>query len=525
MMTMPDKRLLTPRTSLYLLFTFFLILIFNQLFLGAPLITIFVVFLLIIPFYRLFTEESGHGAVLTIETNGDGLEQKYQELEACLSQGKRLVADFQEKAALMVLSAEAQADSLGKTTASLDGINETIDKTVNRVDDLFSLTDRASISTHGVVNSINEVSTHNKNMLEVVAKSLTDVKILSNSVMKIKNNFTDLSEASKKGATAIQQVNVFAKEIEENALKSHEMSEDVSRESELGVSAVIKTIESMDKIKKIVSESSSVIKTLGEKSGEIGSVIGIINNITKRINLLSLNASIIASQAGEHGKAFAVVADEMEKLASQTSLSTVEISELIKMTQEMVTNTVQSNEVGMWGVEEGVTLANQAGDILNKIQASAGASLSMSKMILMSTKHQSEMVEKVFEAIFEEGRYFDTASNSINGHMEISESVEKSTEEVVHISSSVRKDIDRQLIASEDVLEVIKTVTDTVKDLEKLTKQQIIDGERIKQATEMMTFITNENVTKDLTLEVERIRAVINSMEEIVFPQASTTAG
>ena len=378
-----DRLKLPLKQSVYFLIILLTLLVVNQLFLDSTFLLLIAVFFSAIPLYSIY---NSHLITAPESTEiSEEVLQKCNELNGLFSEYKALMNNLWEKASKVSLGTDAQSYSLEETNKSIEAISETISKTVGMVERLSPSADKASKSILGMVESINEISSHNKEMLNVLERAMNDIRDMSGSVKIINDNFVTLSKASENSSKGVMEIDSFAKEIERSSLDSHKMSEDVARESELGVSAVLKTIESMENIKNIVSESSSVIKTLGDKSGEIGNVVSFINTLTKRINLLALNASIIASQAGEHGTAFAVVASEMEKLATQTSSSTVEISQLIEATQEMVHNTVQANEIGMWGVEEGVTLANKAGDILKKIQASSTASLDMSKNILAAT--------------------------------------------------------------------------------------------------------------------------------------------
>ncbi len=198
----------------------------------------------------------------------------------------------------------------------------------------------------------------------------------------------------------------------------------------------------------------------------------------------------------------------MEKLASQTSNSTIEISQLTEAIQEMVQSTVQSNEVGMWGVEEGVALASKAGDILAKIQERSSASVRMSKDSLSATGKQVKMAEDVLSLMAEEAENLDIAGMSIAEHVKINRAVDNAANVMIGLTEDVKIAIDRQQTSSKDIYEVINDVVLMVDELAGLTKEQSHDSEQIKQATELIKFISSENINaiKELAVSVENMK-------------------
>lgn len=509
-----------PSTEKAFLFfaTLVALLITNQIFVESKIITLFLSVVMIMPFYsilRQFGKRAEQKEDIMSQKDSDELKKVLEILEKT----RTSVDELWTKASNISLGTDAQSFSLDETTNSIECISESIQKTVYMVDRLSPSANSASQSVLGLVESINEISNHNKEVLKVLDQAIADIREMSSSVNIINENFRNLERASESSSKGITDISVFAKEIERSAKESYTMSEEVVDETEHGGVSVKKTIESMENIRSIVSESSHVIKTLGEKSGEIGNIIKFIDSVTKRINLLALNASIISSQAGEHGKAFAVVAAEMENLANQTSTSTVEISLMINAIEDMVQNTVQANEVGMWGVEEGVTLANTAGEILKKIQDRSKASREMSKRIMAATGEQAAMAEGVLESIREESKYLEIAGKSIENHVSISKSVDESANSIIGLSREVRSAIDRQHHSSKDISNVINEVIKMVEELMVLTRQQGEDSDQVKQATEIITFISSENINaiKDMAKFVENLKTMIDAMSKEIL--------
>ncbi len=182
---------------------------------------------------------------------------------------------------------------------------------------------------------------------------------------------TEIAASSEQMAAGMQRQ---AQQTGESASAMTEMSasaQEVAKMSSEGSSVVEQTISGMSEIAEEVTQSANAVQALGSKSQQIGTVIGVINDIADQTNLLALNAAIEAARAGEHGRGFAVVADEVRKLAERTTTATKEIAGSIGEIQRETAEVVKQMEAGTEKVGRGVDLARSAGDSLRKIVAAA----------------------------------------------------------------------------------------------------------------------------------------------------------
>ena len=150
------------------------------------------------------------------------------------------------------------------------------------------------------------------------------------------------------------------------------MAETSGRISQSGASVIGSAIQEMGNIAGTVRASSEAVAQLGNQSQQIASIVNVIREIADQTNLLALNAAIEAARAGEQGRGFAVVADEVRKLAERTTQSTLEIAGMVGQIQAGANNAVSSMDVGVSQVEAGVNLASQAGDSIAQIKDGAG---------------------------------------------------------------------------------------------------------------------------------------------------------
>jgi methyl-accepting chemotaxis protein len=199
----------------------------------------------------------------------------------------------------------------------------------------------------------------------------------------------------EQGVTATTEVSRTIMEVAQNAGGASETAQQTVDVANEGKVVVEKCVEGIHDIARTVEETASVIEKLGDNSKQIGAIISVINDIADQTNLLALNAAIEAARAGEQGRGFAVVADEVRKLAERTAGSTHEITGMIKMIQQDTEKSVVSMESGKLKAEEGVQLVEQAKGALDKIVQASSACLDMVQSIAAAAEQQSAAIEEV----------------------------------------------------------------------------------------------------------------------------------
>lgn len=260
--------------------------------------------------------------------------------------------------------------------------------------------------------------------IEDVAGTLDNIAVEMEKITSQTNN-----QSSKSDEISAQVENLFAVVSDVN-----ERSKDVSSAIEQskktalnGGEAVSQTIAEMEIIRDVVLSSADKIKAFGEKSIQVGEITKVINDISDQTNLLALNAAIEAARAGEHGKGFAVVADEVRKLAERSSKAVNEIAELIASVQKGSAETVQAMEKGTTEVESGVKLAKDAGGALSEILESVDAVSQHMTSVSNSAVKMEEVARKVYAIV--------------NEIVELIEQTNESTIEVAKSSHSASEDI------------------------------------------------------------------------------------
>jgi len=208
---------------------------------------------------------------------------------------------------------------------------------------------------------------------------------------------TGMQEQQRQTATvssAMEEMAASVGEVAGKAKNAAQMAADSGDQANEGGSVVGQTVEGMRAISHQVNESATAVAALGKRGEQIGDVIAVINDIADQTNLLALNAAIEAARAGEHGRGFAVVADEVRKLAERTTQATEEVAESIKAIQDETTRAVERMEDGTQRVNAGVELADKAGEALGRIvEGSKGVSEMIQSIAAAAEQQNSASAE------------------------------------------------------------------------------------------------------------------------------------
>jgi methyl-accepting chemotaxis protein len=184
-------------------------------------------------------------------------------------------------------------------------------------------------------------------------------------------------------------------DMAKNASQAAEASRNASDTASKGKQIVDTTAEDMVGIAQTVQAAAGTIEELGRSSAQIGEIVAVINGIADQTNLLALNAAIEAARAGEQGRGFAVVADEVRKLAERTGQATKDIAQRIESIQQAASESVDAMKKGSDEVDKGVGLAKQASSSLDMIVTASTNAMDMVQRIAAATEQQSAASEQV----------------------------------------------------------------------------------------------------------------------------------
>ena len=207
------------------------------------------------------------------------------------------------------------------------------------------------------------------------------------------------SDAASSMAAAVEQMTVGIESIARNAGEADALANRSGELSRQGGEIVAAVVDEISQIAISVSDSARTVAELGERSGQISAIVGVIGDIAAQTNLLALNAAIEAARAGDQGRGFAVVADEVRKLAERTANSTKEIAQMVSAIQQGTEGAVQGMEQGVAKVNEGVARAQRAGEAMGGIREAANQVLSTVAEISNALREQSAASAEIAQQV------------------------------------------------------------------------------------------------------------------------------
>ena len=227
-------------------------------------------------------------------------------------------------------------------------------------------------------------------------------------------NIADQQGAATQAKNAVDDMNHSVVAVAESAAEAARAADEATNASNEGQSVVNSTVRSIQSLAKNVDDSAQVIRKLENDSNQVGVVLDVIKGIAEQTNLLALNAAIEAARAGEQGRGFAVVADEVRTLASKTQKSTEEIQTTIEQLQNAARSAVQVMSSGTEQAESSVNEANKAGESLNVIADTIGRISAMNGQIASTTDNQQAVAEQIVGFVDEiYARTDETSKNSV----------------------------------------------------------------------------------------------------------------
>ncbi len=261
-----------------------------------------------------------------------------------------------------------------------------------------------------------------QNAVEATASASSQI---SSSTEEMAAGQHELTMQTNDVASAVEEMTKTIIENSNNARDTAQSAEMARETADHGVQSIIEAVEGMKRIANVVHDSAQTVKVLGESSSQIGEIITVINDIADQTNLLALNAAIEAARAGEQGRGFAVVADEVRKLAERTTKATKEISTMISRIQTETENAISSMEAGTSEVDKGIHLTDQARTAFASISDAVQNVTTMITQIAVASEQQSSASE--------------TISRSIQAISEVTTQTASGTDQIAHAADDLNR--------------------------------------------------------------------------------------
>ncbi|HEX3072920.1 MAG TPA: HAMP domain-containing methyl-accepting chemotaxis protein, partial [Ignavibacteriales bacterium] len=350
------------------------------------------------------------------------------------------MSDESKSAAQKANEAKAAAEEQSKYLAeSVNEMLEAIDKFSNG-DLTVALHTNKKDDIGRMFEGFNKAVENIRSMLERINEAVSSTASASS---QISASAEEMAAGSSEQNLQANEVAAAVEEMTKTILSSSENAKFAADTASLngkiakeGGDVVVETVNGMNKIAEVVLEAARIVEQLGANSNQIGEIIQVIDDIADQTNLLALNAAIEAARAGEQGRGFAVVADEVRKLAERTTKATKEIAGMIKQIQSNTKLAVSSIKQGAVEVEKGKDLAQKAGSSLNQIIEEVDKSSQLINQLAVASEQQSQSSEQISQSI---ERISSVINESSVGIQEIARSSEDLNRLTLNLQNLIAK--------------------------------------------------------------------------------------
>lgn len=376
---------------------------------------------------------------------------------------------FQLGIAQIEQASDTQEAAVEETASLMADINSSIRGINREVESLSTVTEEASSSILEMGSSIDEVARSVGQLHGSVDSSTASIHQISASMRQISESADAVEAMAEESAAAITQMDRAIQQVGEHVREAAVLTDRVSQEAEDGSSAVSATIDGIETIRSLTRDARDVLEKLADRIGEIGEILTVIGGINEETNLLSLNAAIIAAQAGEQGKAFAVVANHVKTLAQRTTGATQEIARLITAVQDESRNAVQAMGSGIQAVESGVERSKRAGSALSAIRTSAHEASARVAEISRAATEQTRNSAHVAEAAQRTSAMVQQMSGALGEQRKAGENLLRNAEAALELCRQVHRSTEEQRTSGRFVRDNIASITEMIRAFQENT--------------------------------------------------------
>jgi methyl-accepting chemotaxis protein len=436
-------------------------------------------------------------------------------INASIDELRRIASENDETSGKVLEAARIQAEGLAAMSTAIGAINRSAGNVATGVDTLARSAAENSASIDMMTGSIDEVRRNveaQAGAIDDVSSSITETVAV---VEETNRNVAGLKESAVDTSALVSEMDVSIQQVEKRTRETVTVAEGVREEAREGKEAVEATILGIGEIRNSSGKTFDSISRLSERVAAIGNIVSVIDELTEQTNLLALNSAIIAAQAGEHGRGFAIVSGEIKELANRTKRSTSEIEELIQAMMEETDQAVTAIRATEERVADGEKLSRRSGEALNRIVNGVQVVTDQINEIARATMEQATGSRKIHSTMGFVADRVSQISTSCQEQSTTSRAIMASVEQMKDLTASVFTSTSRQESAGRGLAESTAQMSEVVEMIRKSSIDQADGCMRINDSVGRVQGSAEGSLesARDMKATVESLTTQIGSLQ------------
>ena len=411
-------------------------------------------------------------------------------------------------------SAQSLAAYVEETSSSITQMGASIEEVARSGGTLAQTVTEASATIEEMTVSIDQMARDLESLSGTVNDTTTTVEDMASFIASVAQNAESLADAAHRASGTVSGMAEAVTEVAKIASEADHISARASEDARSGGEAVSRTVDGMKAISENMENTARVITGLGKRSLEIGRILEVIEEIADQTNLLALNAAIEAARAGEAGRGFAVVADEVRKLAERSVEAAKEIGEVVHMVQQDTTDAVNVARAGAEEAKQGMQLADRAGAALRNIIESVSHSSELMGRIAAATSKQSQASSEVLETVAAMNSATGQVTSAVREQAEGSKQIRAAMENIKKVMSQAAYSTREQAAGGRQVRLAVENINKIASQVGLATREQADGSRQIINAVERMNDMTQQ-VSHATAEQKKGGELVVRAMENI----------
>jgi methyl-accepting chemotaxis protein len=421
-----------------------------------------------------------------------------------ITDGVRVITGGTE---MLLERSQNQSELTESSSLALENVRGGIGTVLSAADTVAGLTQDASARALELQASAEEVARSMDYLFQSVEKTSSSTTEMHASMNEMSNRTEVLAGIGDEVLSFVAEMDSTVTELLSSSQSTADLAQQVREDAQAGGEAVNRTVEGINVTHELTMSTARTIDELQRSIGQISQILNVIEEVANRTNLLSLNAAIIAAQAGEHGAGFTVVADEIRELAERTRGSTKEIGTIIKAVQSGSKQAVSKMHEGVTRVTDNVRLAQDAAQSLEKIVGSAAHSFEMATRISRALGEQSQASRRLHEVTSRMSDHISEMNRATREQARGTQLMAQESERVRDIAAQVKSATEEQSTAGRGITVALEKISDDASAMRDLLERQLQETDRIADASRVMLEIAQKNdaIAREFTTTVQNL--------------------